>query len=274
MIAEYANLSKHDVQQHLKQFPSRTRIGVQLLEAWRVAAADPDRFIYKWLRDGAPTGILEQLMQPGICPKFHRPADIQPQDLHCDQQQFKNYPGVEEQDITDAELAAHLAKGHLRAFDTHAELADFFNDDEPIMSKLGLIIKTPNCITKARMILDTKQSGVKRITSQAQRVTPPRLFDAILQMLYLLSCIEEGSTAGVSAFVLEFPDAFRQIPISPAEQKHFCATGLIEGKRKWIAFQRVAQGSAVAPTLWGRLAALVMRLTQSLFEPSKLRLVC
>ena len=49
---------------------------------------------------------------------------------------------------------------------------------------------------------------------------------------------------------------------------------LIVGRRKRIAFQRPAQGSAAAPTLWGRLAALVMRLTQSLFESSKLRLVC
>ena len=133
-------------------------------------------------------------------------------------------------------MAGHLAKGHLVAFDTHAELAAFVDSDEPILNKLGLIAKTRNGITKARMILDTKQSGVRRITSQAQRVTLPRLFDAILQMLYLLSCIEEGSAVGVSAFVLDSPDAFWQIPISPAEQKHFCVTGLIDGKRKWIAF--------------------------------------
>ena len=97
---------------------------------------------------------------------------------------------------------------------------------------------------------------------------------AIPQILHLLSCISEGSTAGVSSFVLEFSDAFWQIPLSPAEQKHFCATGLIAGRRKWIAFQRTAQGSTAAPTLWGRLAGLVMRLTQPLFDASKLRLVC
>ena len=150
----------------------------------------------------------------------------------------------------------------------------FVASDERILNKLGLIVKTRNGITKAQMILDTKQSGVKRITSQAQRVTLPRFFDAILQMLYLLSCIEEGSTAGGSAFVLGFSDAFWQTPISLAEQQRFCATGLMDGKRKRIAFQRAAEGSAAAPTLWGKLAALVMRLTQPMFEPSKLRLVC
>ena len=94
---------------------------------------------------------------------------------------------MEEQDITDAELAAHLAKGHLVVVDTHAELAAFVDSEEPILNRLGLMVKTSNGITKASMILDTKQSGVKRITSQAQRVTLPRLFDTILQMLYILS---------------------------------------------------------------------------------------
>ena len=158
----------------------------QLLEAWRSAAGDLDHWVYKWLRDGAPAGIAEHIKDPGIFPVCLRPADLQPQDIHCDEQQFCNYPGVEEQAITDAELAAHLAKGHLRAFDTHEELAAFVNSVKPILNKLGLIVKTRNGITKARMILDTKKSGVKRITSQAQRVTLPRLFDAILQILYLL----------------------------------------------------------------------------------------
>ena len=44
--------------------------------------------------------------------------------------------------------------------------------------------------------------------------------------------------------------------------------------RKWIAFLRAPQGSSAAPTLWGRVAALLMRLTQSLFSPDELRLVC
>ena len=85
-------------------------------------------------------------------PQCQRPADQHPQDLHCDEQQFRNYPGVEDQDITDAELAARLAKGHLVAFDTHAELTAFVASYELILNKLGLIVKTRNGIAKARMI--------------------------------------------------------------------------------------------------------------------------
>ena len=57
-------------------------------------------------------------------------AYVQPQDIHCDEQQFLNYPGVEEQDITDAEFSSHLEKGHLVAFDTYAELAQFVESQE------------------------------------------------------------------------------------------------------------------------------------------------
>ena len=176
-------------------------------------------------------------------------ADLEPQDLHCDEQQFRNDLGVEGQDITYAELTAHLAKGHLAAFDTYAELQEFVDCPEPILNKLGLLVETRNGITKARMILDTKQSGVKRITSQAQRVLLPRLFDAILQGLLVLPRITSGSDSSVSAFVLDFSDAFWQIPIAPSEQQFFCATGFIEGRRKWIAFLRAPQGSFAAPTL-------------------------
>ena len=93
-----------------------------LVEVWGVAALDPDDQIFLWLRDGAPAGITTELIDPGIFPKSNRPADLQPGDLHRKQQLFRNYPGVEENEITDKELAAHLEKGHVMAFDSFAEL--------------------------------------------------------------------------------------------------------------------------------------------------------
>ena len=49
---------------------------------------------------------------------------------------------------------------------------------------------------------------------------------------------------------------------------------MIRGLRKWIAFLRAPQGASASPTLWGRVAALLSRLTQSLVDPNELRLVC
>ena len=167
---------------------------------------------------GSGTDLRRQLIGPGIFPTCSRPADVQPQDLQCDHQQFKNYPGVEEQDITDKELSAHLEKGHVAACDSFGELSDFV-DGEPTLSKIGLIAKTRNGVTNARNTLDTQQSGVEHVTAQAQRVTLSRLFDAILQLVFPLTCVAAGvrkMQEAVEAFVLVVADAFRRTPHSPS----------------------------------------------------------
>ncbi len=69
----------------------------------------------------------------------------------------------------------------------------------PVLSKLGLILKTRNKVTKARMILDTNASGIKYVTGKSQRVILPRLFDAVLRMLCLMSLV---STAGIDISAL------------------------------------------------------------------------
>ena len=83
------------------------------------------------------------------------------------------------------------ARGHLdnRASgvlcDTHEQLAEFVG--KPVLNKIDLIINTRNCIDKARIIVDTKQSGVKLITAKTQRVSLPRLFDVVSRMFFMLS---------------------------------------------------------------------------------------
>ena len=97
-------------------------------------------------------------------------------------------------------LTEHHDKGHLMAFDTLQELEEFVQG-EVILNKLGLIVKTRNGVTKARMILDTKESGVKTVTAQGQRITLPRMFDAIIPILFLLSCM-----AAAAGAVIDFLD--------------------------------------------------------------------
>ena len=45
----------------------------------------------------------------------------------------------------------------------------------------------------------------------------------------------------------------------------------IIGFAKYVTFLRAVQGSRGAPLTWARFAALVMRLTQSLFDDDELR---
>jgi len=143
----------------------------------------------------------------------------------------------------------------------------------PIFNIIGLIVKTRNNVTKVRTILDTKQSGIKKMTTKTERITLPRLFDAILRLLFLMAAMNTPDVA-VNAFVLDFSDAYWQLPLRDDERKYFCATAKIRGKRKYLSFLRAPQGSTNSGLLWGRLAALIMRLTQSLFHESEVNLMC
>ena len=153
-----------------------------------------------------------------------------PEDLHCDHTTFRNYAGVEAHDITEDEMTNHIEKGHVAAFDSYEELAEY-TGGKPILSKLGIIEKIRNGISSARTILDTKESGVKWITAKTQRVILPRLFDAVLTLLMLLAINTDAgcTTATVGAFVLDFSEALWQIPICREEQRFFCATATVKG---------------------------------------------
>ena len=105
---------------------------------------------------------------------------------------------------------------HLTAV-THQELTQFLGGEAPILSKIGLIVKG----AKKRMILDTKESGLKHCSAKHQRVLLPRLLDAITQGLNLLS--ECGAEESVDWFVLDYSDAFWQVPLHPDERRFFCA---------------------------------------------------
>lgn len=63
----------------------------------------------------------------------------------------------------------------------------------------------------------------------------------------LALCTSDGADA-VSAFALDYRDSCWQIPLRAEEQRFYCATAILKGKRKYLAFLRTAQGSSDAPT--------------------------
>ena len=111
------------------------------------------------------------------------------------------------------------------------------------------------------------------MTAKSERVTLPRLFDAILRIFLLMATVTTPDVA-VDTVVLDFSDAYWQIPLRDDERTFCCTSAKIKEKRRYLAFLRVAQGSTNVGLLWGRLVAVNMRLTQSLFLPSELSLMC
>ena len=99
-----------------------TKIDAPLVEAWRIAAKDPDDQVGRWLLYGAPAGILHQPIDERIFPDAAAPSEISPEELVYDEMTFRNYAGVEEQPTTEEEMQAQIDKYHLKEFDTFKEL--------------------------------------------------------------------------------------------------------------------------------------------------------
>ena len=139
-------------------------------------------------------------------------------------------------------------------------------------------VKT-NIVNASRFIPTDNESATKqdlvetfsrlaRKSPESSRVTLPRLFAAVIWLLLLTSFVTDTAAGAVSAFLLDYTEAFWQMPIRPDEHKYFCATAILRGKRRYLSCMRTAQGTAIATLLWARLAAYAMRLSQSLFDPT------
>jgi len=122
-----------------------TKVDGHFLRQWQRTAGDPDGIAANWMVDGAPMGVTEQLLDPGIFPQSVVPPYMGHESLQCDLQNFHNYKGVEESEITEEEIQGHLDKQHLAAFSSPEELRQFVGG-EPILKKLGPITKIRNGI--------------------------------------------------------------------------------------------------------------------------------
>ena len=85
----------------------------------------------------------------------------------------------------------------------------------------------------------------------------PRATDAVADSM---ACLAKH--AELEWMVLDFSNAFFIMPLHPRERKHF----VISHRGTFYVFIVLTQGARGSPLTWGRLAALVTRLTQSMFE--------
>jgi hypothetical protein len=164
-------------------------------------------------------------------------------------------------------VKAFADKNFLRRFDSLEECRRFLGGD-PILSKLAMITKTKNGRLKRRLVLDSKRSRVVQVSAMPERVLLPRITDAITDHLDLMALCTHFES--VEFFILDFLDAFWQLPSKHSERRFFVVR--VDGS--YFVYMRSAQGSKNAPLTWARFIALVCRLTQSLFSADEVRLRC
>jgi len=117
-------------------------------------------------------------------------------------------------------------------------------------------------------VLDARRSGLVSVASLTERVLLPRIQDAIDDHLDLLAMCEPDEET--EFFILDFSDAFWQLPNKVSERKYF----VCRINDDYFVFLRTAQGTKNAPLTWNRMAALISRLTQSLFWADEVRIRC
>ena len=81
-----------------------------MLEAWRIAAGDSDRFPPAWLQGGAPCGLsapVEGDTEQPVFPEAESVVGASFLELEFDPEAFENYPGVDEDDNTGEVCGGH-----------------------------------------------------------------------------------------------------------------------------------------------------------------------
>eukprot|EP00971_Amphidinium_carterae_P256783 5098471-Amphidinium_carterae.1 len=106
----------------------------------------------------------------------------------------------------------------------------------PVLSRFGVLRRVKDGVTKRRVILDAKQSGITAHTRPTYRVELPRATDVVNSVLSTAQMVKPEN---LELLVCDFAEAFWQVPLAPEEQKYFC------GKlgSRILAYQRTSQGS-------------------------------
>ena len=115
---------------------------VDLLDLWRTASKDFDSEAVRWLRHGAPAGILEPIKDMGIFPTYDPSIDVaemSPDELQT-AEFFANYAGTD----TDPDVTLELDRVNSAGYSVRypsIQAAEAVVGAPLILSKIGAIKK-------------------------------------------------------------------------------------------------------------------------------------
>ena len=238
-----------------------------LLSAWANLAQVPGKVAADWVRHGAPAGILSQPLLPGVFP-LAQPSDedvLEPEDLEGDVEIFRNFAGMDEDENVWSQVHEFVEKGFLKAFGSLHE-CEVYLGGIPVLSRFGQVTKVRFGKLKRRLILDVKQSRVKNGTKKVHRVPLPRATDVVCDIMDMLHRHPLGTDEQLDLLVLDFVDAFWNVPLMASERRFFVG----KLRSRYFVFLRAAQGSRNGPLAWAGVVSLAIRLVQAcLWEGGK-----
>jgi hypothetical protein len=226
--------------------------------------------LWRWLSpgQGAPMGIKVPIPTSGVFPFAERRVAerLDYWATHTAASGWTNYQSAEACPVVVTQLLEEArSKGFCLRFNFESELCQHLGALEYTLQRLGLLSKLKaNGELKHRLVWDFKRSQTNEFQTVLERVVLPRHADVVADARALRS---SNSTGEPEALVIDFSDAFHNVPVRREEQVfNTCKAGGF----LWC-FTVLVFGSATSPAIWGRVAAFLGRALTSAFDESELR---
>ena len=239
-----------------------------LLEAYVAKSGDPELDVPEWLRSGSPFGAINPIKVNSVFPATAKNDFSQAPAYEDTPAGWSNYKSVESApDIAEQLLDTMVKKGWAKKCSSLKLMAEDLGIDERIpLNKLGLVSKVrSDGATKHRLVWDLRRSGVNQELHQGQCIVLPRFKDLVNDVLEVAQLNPSNS---IQFTVVDFSDAFHLMPVHKDEIKY----QTVVFNEEIYAFKVLVFGSAVAPTLWGRMAALLARSGQAIVPSQTTRI--
>ena len=243
----------------------------ELIEAWGTKGNDPEKFVAKWVREGAPLGISKKIQTCGIFPEAHA-EDINHQGEHelldaeaqLARGDLHNYVSVTS-DVENAkiELQRYKDENYLKEI-SRAEVKNEMKHGT--ISRLGLIVKEKTEGIKRRIIIDLRRSGGNMKATLPEKLILPRPKDAVESIRNTFSLRRddrEKTNYSRELVVIDISDAFMSLGVHQEELHHTLAPH-VEDNELFYVFSALLFGYKTAPLLWSRVASMLARFLQSL----------
>ncbi len=236
-----------------------------LLQAIACELGDQDTEAIRWLTTGStPLGIEKSIVPCNVFPLAEPAKAATAVDEWYNDDNYASF--AEHREGAERILEHERDQGWLTWASTRAELERRFGTITT--SRIGVIAKVKNHVEKLRLIHDLKRSGVNSRVTMHERIVLPRLRDLIDDILWAISTLQEDEDW--ETLVLDYADAFKQLVVDEAERRHLGGRAL----SGYFVYNVVLFGVRSGPLLWGRVAALLMRITATMNHRDRARLEC
>ena len=249
--------------------PSQQSLWGTLLKHLVAQSGDPDVEAASWPDIGTPLGILNAIPPGGVFPSLEESeywvegerlsslAEVPGADSN-----YVSY--MENQHVADKLFLEEVQQGFAAWSPDRKTLEDEVGQLVP--SAIGVIVKMKAGVQKVRLVHDLRRSLVNQHILISERLVLPRMRDLVNDIAQLLELAEPGES--VKVLSLDFSNAFKQLAVRTNE-KRFLSGRACNG---WFYYHKVLFGIRTGPLVWGRIAALVSRCTQSLLPDIRARL--